>query len=203
MKKTSNMLVLLSILVTLAVSSGVAHGCGTALLVMDMQNFVFNPLSPWYTETGEDLIPAIETLIELARAAGLPIIYVRDVSQDSPGLDPFFFAIVDELTPLEGDTVLAKMTPNAFLNDEVGAYLKEQHIRRLLISGLSSTGCVQATLFDGIREGYEMVVVSDAHSSGTNVLRTKERNNTWRSRGIDVEMMADIDWAAFHCGGGS
>ncbi|MFC2094979.1 cysteine hydrolase family protein [Candidatus Bipolaricaulota bacterium] len=201
--KARNMWVLLSIMMTLVASSGVAYGCGTALLVIDMQNFVFNPLSPFYTVTEAELILAVEQLLILAREAGLQIIYIRDVTQDAPQLDPVRFEVVEELAPQEGDAVFTKVDVSAFGNDGLEEYLKSEGIRRLLLSGLSSEGAILYTLSEGRREGYDMLVVKDAHSAGRDVMIAKQYNNIWRSRGIGVEMMADIDWAAFHCGGSS
>ncbi|MFC2082676.1 cysteine hydrolase family protein [Candidatus Bipolaricaulota bacterium] len=194
---------LLSLILVLLVASsgGAIAGCSTALLVIDMQNFVFNPLSHWYTATGEELIPAVEQLLVLARAAGLEIIYIRDVSQDPEGKFPESYAIVDELLPQEDDSVFTKLSPSAFLNEELEQHLRENGIRKLLISGLMSTGCVEATLLAGLREGFDILVVKDAHSDGADTMRARQRNNTWRGRGIPVELMADIDWVGFHCGG--
>jgi len=201
-RTTSSIALILAMMV--AFSGASAARCNTALLVIDMQNYVFSPLSLFHTIREErELIPAVEDLLVLARTAGLEIMYIRHVAQASPLVDPERLDVVDELEPQEGDAVFTKVDVGAFSHDELGEYLREHGIRRLLLSGLSSQGAVRSTLFAGIREGYDMLVVEDAHSDGSAAIDAKRANNTWRGQEIAVTMMADIDWGAFGCGGDS
>jgi nicotinamidase-related amidase len=172
--------------------------CDTALLVIDVQ-IRFLDWHPWLTASGDEIVPAIQTLLEAARLAGIEIIYIRDLSLDRRG-DSDEFGIHDGIGPEEGDAVFTKRSGDALTNPDLVAYLEAGGIERLLISGIASDGCVQETLRSASRAGYEILIVTDAHAhSAGEVDRTQATNRTWLGWGLAGAPMAEIDWAAFGC----
>ena len=70
--------------------------------------------------------------------------------------------IANELTPEPNDFVLTKKGASAFGLTHLHRLLRNLRVRRCLVAGGSITGCVRATVFDGVAFGYDMSVLSDA-----------------------------------------
>ena len=204
--KRSRRFALLLALLALAVPATVHASCSTALLIIDVQE-LFLTWGDWETSTGGDLLAAVVNALTLARSAGVPVIYIQDFSiLDVEAVDEGLLGFPAAIAPREGDPVFPKDQADAFTTPEFGEYLEEQGIRRLLLCGLASGGCVQATLFSAITKGYDATVVANAHSNGppdpvTGAPRwpAVEANRYWISRGVSVVSMGEIDWNSFGC----
>jgi len=189
---------LLHALLLSAVPVSASASCETALLVIDVQVW-FLDWHSWVTVSGEEIVPAISRLLEPARDAEIPVIYIRDLSLDRRG-DGDHLQIHQDIAPLEGDAVFTKFEGDALSNPDLVAHLEESGIERLLISGIASDGCVQATFRSAYRAGYEIIIITDAHahSDGT-VLATEAMNRTWLGWGLEGHPMDEIDWLALAC----
>lgn len=175
----------------------VSQACETALLVIDVQNVYVRTLDL----TTIDGIPLVDRLVEViakARAAGLPVIYVqhRDPRFSVGGPD---LAIPEAIAPRDGDPIVWKSYPDSFRATDLQATLVQLGIRRLLIAGLSTTGCVDATVFGAIQQKYETWVLADAHSGGGSVQTLAYYNSTWPVVGATVVRSDAVDFAAFAC----
>jgi nicotinamidase-related amidase len=69
------------------------------------------------------------------------------------------------LRPLKKDRIIHKHHGSAFQDTPLGEELEALRIRRLVVMGLVSHGCVQATCGDANHRGYQVTLVSDGHSS--------------------------------------
>ena len=137
----------------------------------------------------------IEPLAELlasARAAGITVIHTReghlpDLSDCPPAKlrrgnpsqrigDPGRFGrilirgeyghdIIDELTPLDGETVIDKPGKGAFYATELAAVLQQNSITTLLVAGVTTEVCVHTTVREANDRGYECLVVADCVGS--------------------------------------
>jgi maleamate amidohydrolase len=67
-----------------------------------------------------------------------------------------------ELSPLPGDRVLTKHYPSAFMGTALASQLMADGIDTLVVTGLSTSGCVRATSVDALCLGFVPVVVADA-----------------------------------------
>ena len=189
------------LLVLVAWSGLVAYGaCNAALLVIDVQE-LFLDRHPWITSEGEEVVDAIVRVLSLARNANVPAIYVQDFS--TPNWEEFF---ADELgfpagiAPREGDAVIEKTAPSAFRDAALADHLDALGVEHLLFSGIASDGCVEATLFAAIALGYEVTVIADAHASWKATASASIRMNSyWRSLGVQVIPLADVDWTSLAC----
>ncbi|MDD5264893.1 MAG: isochorismatase family protein [Candidatus Bipolaricaulis sp.] len=171
--------------------------CDTALLVIDVQNAYVRTLDL----TTIDGIPLVDRLVEViatARAAGLPVIYIQQrdprFSVGSPDL-----AIPEAIAPRDGDPTIWKSHPDAFRATDLQATLVRLGTRRLLICGLATTGCVDATVFGAIQHTYETWVLADAHSGGGSLQTLAYYNSTWPVVGATVVRSDVIDFAALAC----
>src|SRR6478735_10369074 len=94
-------------------------------------------------------------LLDRARSAGIPIIHIQH--SDGPGslydIDGESGAIVDRVAPREGEPVIVKNFPNAF----VGTNLHEQLMggpQNLLLAGFMTHMCINSTARAAFNLGY-------------------------------------------------
>lgn len=134
----------------------------TALLVIDVQNGV--------VEDGfdrEGVLDRIATTIGQARARQVPVIYIQHGVPDYPpmarGGDDW--QIHDQVAPLDGEIVIGKEYPDSFVETDLKETLEDLDISHLVICGAQSDACVRATTYRALSEGYDVTLVSDAHTT--------------------------------------
>lgn len=138
----------------------------TALLVIDVQMDMFSdPDSPVYK--GAELLTNIKKLIERARIANVPIIYVQHTeSDDKPmGKGKPGWEIHPEIAPSEGDITVLKETPSSFYKTNLQEVLLSKGITELIITGLQTECCIDTSIRHAFFLGYEVVLVKDANST--------------------------------------
>ena len=144
-----------------------------ALLVVDMQK-EFSDEKP--QPFREKLLPNIDTALNLARSAGVPVVHVitrysRDKS-DWPkawrhgngiwcleGTDNV--QILDQARPLPGEPVVVKKRFSGFYRTALQGILCERGIDTLFIAGYSSDVCVRMTTMDAYNRDYDLYLLSD------------------------------------------
>ncbi|WP_439533729.1 isochorismatase family protein [Polymorphobacter sp.] len=152
-------------------------GARPALILIDFAAAYYVKDSPLYAGVEEARASAAR-LRDAARAAGIPVIFTRvEYSEDGHEGGMFFRKIAalkcfvtgnplaeftPELAPLPGDRVLTKHYPSAFMGTALASQLMAEGIDTLVVTGLSTSGCVRATSVDALCLGFVPVVVSDA-----------------------------------------
>ncbi len=117
-------------------------------------------------------MPRIERLIGLFRRLDLPIVYSladlhdarwtgnatkSNASLRREGFNDF----PDSIAPREQDWVLAKEKASAFFHTPLTIYLTRQNVDTLVFCGVSTSGCVRASVVDGFSNGYRTFVVDE------------------------------------------
>ena len=118
-------------------------------------------------------MPKITELIALFRTLKLPIIYslsdldavpftgkaTKGIRSSTP---PGFNDFPAEIVPREGEYVLPKTKASVFFQTPLNAYLVKQGVDTLIYCGVSTSGCVRASVVDGFSNGYQTFVVDEA-----------------------------------------
>ncbi len=152
-------------------------GARPALILVDFVRAYFEPDSPLYADVEQTLASALR-IRAAARAAGVPVILTRVVYREGgadggvfyrkvPALEVFvrgnpLGAWPDGLEPAEGEVVISKQYPSAFFGTSLLATLTERRIDTLIITGLTTSGCVRATCVDAVSHGFIPIVIADA-----------------------------------------
>ncbi len=143
----------------------------TALLIIDVQTGLVAGSNPVYRL--DELLQNISTLITWARAIGMLIIYIQDNDVDeigSPG-----WQIHPAIAPQAGDVVIRKPETDAFYGTTLQQEMKVCGITHLIIAGCKSEICVDATCRRATNLGYNVTLVSDAHSTTNNAVLTAQQ----------------------------
>lgn len=155
----------------------VGFGQRPSVVVVDTTEGFTNPESPCGTEAS-DVVSAIAVLIAAAREAGHPVIFttISYAPADEPAAAAFLAkapaggalvrggrweAIDSRVAPLEDEPVLHKLWPSAFFGTPLATQLTARGIDTLIVAGLSTSGCVRATVLDGMQHGYKVIVAEE------------------------------------------
>lgn len=137
----------------------------TALLLVDLQNDYF-PGGKSELEGCIDAGLRAGELLTLFRRMKLPIIHVQHVST-RPGATYFLpdtegVRIHESVAPIAGEIILQKHYPNAFRDKQLLTQLGLLHVARLVICGMMTHMCVDATVRAACDYGFECIVAGDA-----------------------------------------
>ncbi|MEL6949523.1 MAG: isochorismatase family protein [Pseudomonadota bacterium] len=160
-----------------AYGNRIGFGARPALLLIDFVEAYFDPSCALYA----DIQPALDSALrvrESARAAGVPVVYTNVVyhaslidggrfAQKALPLEVFtaggpMGAWPDGLVPGDDELVVSKQYPSAFFGTSLASTLTAAGIDSLIITGLTTSGCVRATCVDACSHGFIPIVVADA-----------------------------------------
>jgi nicotinamidase-related amidase len=137
----------------------------TALIVIDIQNDYF-PGGAMELEGASAAAAKAGKAIKQARASGMPVIHVQHMST-RPG-STFFLPgtkgqeIHASVTPENGETVIEKNYPNSFRSTTLQKRLEELAVRNLVVAGMMTHMCVDATVRHAADLGYKVTLLGDA-----------------------------------------
>jgi len=160
-----------------AYSGHLAFGERPALIVIDMVMAYFDPASPLYAGVEKELASTVR-LLAAARTAQIPVVFTNVVFQ-AGGKDGGLFykkvpvlncfdagsslgAFAPGMAPREDEIVVSKQYASAFFGTSLASTLNALRVDTLLISGVTTSGCVRATALDTLQHGFAPFVVRDA-----------------------------------------
>jgi len=152
----------------------------TALLVIDMQKVFLENGSPLEIPRGRELVPILNRLISMCRSKGIMVIFVKQAhraNRSDLGLYTKFVPVLaekpvllegmsdidiyDGLDMQEDDTVVVKRTFSAFYCTDLDHVLRVNGIDTLIISGIATHSCCEATARDARHRNYKVIFLSD------------------------------------------
>jgi nicotinamidase-related amidase len=165
----------------------------TALVVVDMVNDFVHPEGKTAVRAGRRVehaqaaIPNQRRLLEGARRAGVPVVHVQhttlpDHASDSgPWLDArsratysvvdicmdgtWGQAVIDELLPTPGETIVKKYRYSGFAGTNLDLVLRSMGRESIVCCGVSTNVCVEATAREAFSLDYYVVIPGDACAS--------------------------------------
>jgi nicotinamidase-related amidase len=136
-----------------------------ALLIIDIQNDYFeggaNPLVGSF-----DASINAKALLKNFRENFLSVIHIQHFSARAGST--FFIPntkgveIHENVTPIAGEKIIAKNYPNGFRETDLLDYLKSNNITDLVICGMMTQMCVDATTRAAKDFGFDCIVIGDA-----------------------------------------
>jgi len=132
-----------------------------ALVIVDMQEMLI-PLV-W---RGGELVERISALARAARRSGAPVVALQQIGATGTAFDPESPGA--RLSPRLGleptDVVVRKTATDGFYRTDLAALLAEREVDTVVLTGLATDYCVDATARSALSHGLDVVLVSDGHS---------------------------------------
>lgn len=161
----------------------------SVLLVVDVQNDFCHedgvcaqaggyPVAKTHRAVGQ-----VKTLLEHARAAGLPVMHARlrvDWEKENqnwldrllrlrqPSLcspESFGESAYTGAEEMPGEPVIYKRRFSAFWGTGLADQLRKQGVKRVIVCGVATNICVQASATDAFMDGFQVFLVSDASAA--------------------------------------
>ncbi len=131
-----------------------------ALLVIDVQNGVVTG-----APRRDAVVTSIGTLVEKARAEQVPVVWVQHsgegLEQGSEG-----WQYVPELRRHDAEPLVHKTFGDAFEGTDLESVLAAAGVGHLIVAGAESDACIRSTIHGAFVRGYDVTLVSDAHTAG-------------------------------------
>lgn len=147
------------------------------VLMVDLMRAYFEPGSPLCLPS-RDCLDSAARVLAAARRSGVPVVHTRvEYARDGrdggvfvrkvPALEHLFGGgplgeLMPEVAPLDDELVVVKQYPSAFFGTSLASTLAASGTDTVVITGVSTSGCVRASAVDAVSHGFVPVVVQDA-----------------------------------------
>lgn len=133
-----------------------------ALLVVDVQNDV---VAEAYDRDG--VVGRIRDLVHRAREADVPVVWIQDSlrggGEAKTGTDGW--QVVPELDPADAEPRIEKDYGDSFESTPLEQTLADLEVGHVVVTGAQTDACIRATLHGAFVRGYDVTLVSDAHTT--------------------------------------
>lgn len=155
-----------------------AQGLGRnpALIVVDVINGFTDPACPLGSEA-DAVVAANRRLLDAFRARGFHVYFTTVIYRDAgqarvfrdrlPALDVLepgseWVEVDPRLGRRDDEPVIEKRWASGFFGTDLAARLEAAGVDSLVVTGLTTSGCVRATAVDGLQHDYRVVVPREA-----------------------------------------
>jgi nicotinamidase-related amidase len=147
-----------------------------ALIVVDMIKGFTDPACPLGSECTEVVSANVE-LLNAFRQRSLPIYFTTVVYHNSDQArifrqriealnlltpDSAWVQLDERLAQAPGEELLEKQWASSFHKTDLDARLRARQVDTVVVTGLTTSGCVRATAVDGLQYDYRVVVPREA-----------------------------------------
>ena len=162
-----------------AYNTRVGFGQRPALILIDFCQGYFDPACDLYG--GEAIVAALQSALRVrkaARKAGVPVILTNVVYHPKAIDGGRFFEKAAPLryflqgnpmgdfgpglVPQEDELVVSKQYPSAFFGTSLASTLTSLGVDSVVLTGLTTSGCVRASCVDAMSHGFRTAVVAEA-----------------------------------------
>ncbi|MGV8872908.1 MAG: isochorismatase family protein [Rhodococcus sp. (in: high G+C Gram-positive bacteria)] len=136
------------------------HRTATALLVIDVQNDVMAAAFE-----RDRVVNNILTLVSRARQSSTPVIWIQHSAENELQLGTDGWKLLDVLPVDRDDALVHKRHGDAFEDTDLEGHLARSDVGHLVVTGAQTDFCVRSTLHGALVRGYDVTLVSDAHTT--------------------------------------
>lgn len=144
------------------------------LLVVDTQKLITNKELYKF----DTFVDNVKELIHEARANNIEVIYVRhddgvgnELTKGNDG-----FEIYEEFKPMEQEKIFDKKVNSAFKESGLLEYLIDKREKDIIIVGLQTDYCIDATIKCGFEHGFNIIVPAYANTTVDNKFMSAEES---------------------------
>ncbi len=154
----------------------ISLGVRPALIVVDLSNGFSDAASPLGGDF-DSQISEINRLLDTFRIKKLPVYFTSVVYHDKttasvfrrrlPDLDILqassqWVKINSKINKRTDELIIEKQWPSAFFKTQLETQLEKNAVDSIVVVGLTTSGCVRATVIDGLQHNYPVFVVPEA-----------------------------------------
>ena len=151
-------------------------GVCPALIVVDLSNGFSDPASP-LGGNFDSQISQINGLLDTFRAKKLPVYFTSVVYHDETTASVFrrrlpdlnilqtssqWVKINSRINKKSDELIIEKQWPSAFFKTQLAVHLEKNAVDSIVVVGLTTSGCVRATVVDGLQHNFPVFVVPEA-----------------------------------------
>lgn len=147
------------------------------LLVVDTQKAITN--SKLYQF--ELFETNVKKLIHTARKSNVEVIFVRhddgvgnELTKGNDG-----FEIYDGFQPAENEIIFDKNVNSSFKGTGLLEYLRKKQVTKIIIVGLQTDYCIDATIKAGFEHGFKMIVPANTNTTFDNKFMSSEQTYSY------------------------
>jgi maleamate amidohydrolase len=160
-----------------AFDGALGFGDSPVLVMIDVCRAYVDPESPLYAGV-EDSVESMKRVVAAARAHGVPVIWTKVEYEPGGANGGYFYKKVpalkafdrgnplgdwvEGLEPAEGEQVVVKQYPSAFVGTGLADQLHTAGVDTVVLCGWSTSGCVRASGVDTVSYGFIPIVVREA-----------------------------------------
>lgn len=138
----------------------------TALIIVDIQNDYFPNGKMELVNPDKAAAKAAKVLEWFRQNNKDNIFHVQHIAAD-PAMGFFLpdtegVEINEAVRPLENESIVIKQFPNSFLKTDLENQLREKDITKVVIVGMMTHMCIDATVRAAVDLGFETVLIEDA-----------------------------------------
>ena len=168
--------------------ASVRAGNRAVLIVVDVQVGVMR--GGWEAPR---VIGQVARAVERARAQGAPVVWVQHESDELvPGSAEWQW--VPELVRRDGEALIPKRYESSFERTELEPVLERLGATHIALAGAQTNWCIRATAYAALERGYDLTLVSDAHTTGSIEL---DGGQTIEAAGIVADLNLAVTWLSY------
>jgi nicotinamidase-related amidase len=142
----------------------IRSGSQPVLIVVDVQVGVV--ADAWQADR---VVANVVRCVERARAQQVPVLWVQHGDDELVVGSPAW-QWVSALVPAEGEPRVQKQHNSAFEQTGLEALLAGLGATHIVLAGAATNWCIRATAYGALERGYDLTLVSDAHTTKTREL---------------------------------
>lgn len=195
-------------------------GAKPAVILVDIQygyvgedRPIVEQLDQWPSSGGSEAWTALRRVLlvlEAAREACTPVVFSRIAHSREEAerntfvakrgnSDTFIFGhrgteLVKDLDRRPAEPLLTKTAASAFYGTKLDELLRDRGVDTLLVCGLSTSGCVRATVVDGAARGFRMLTVADCVADRISLSHDVALFDIWLKYGAVVSSDAAVTY---------
>ena len=158
----------------------------SALLMIDAQVGVLSSI--WESQR---VVGNLERLVSKARSAGVPVIWVQHSDDDELKYGSDAWKLAPNFVPSAAEFVVHKKYNSSFAETDLDRKLKTLRVSRLILAGALTNWCIRSTAYAAVDRGYNLALVSDAHSTESMKLPD---GKTASAESIVADLNAVFEW---------
>jgi len=157
----------------------IGFGKKVGLVIVDMIKLYADPnFSLAQGENMENVIDANKKLLLTARELNVPVFFANagpretavekgiwgEKVKGSKGVSVEASKVIDQLSPVNGEVIVTKPKASGFFGTELSGMLHYLGIDTILVTGVTTSGCVRSTVVDGFSHNFRVIIPEECVS---------------------------------------